>query len=353
MSKKFSLNDASGIISSISHSLELIPVGSVSQLKQYPADLDFLTVKPLKKVLDWFVKNYAVSKIHKNGSKLIFFDINYNGKKVPVNVWKATSKQLPYMLFSYSYPKSFNLHVRSKAKSMGYKLSQYGLFKGKKLIPIKSFKQFFKFLGIPYRTAAEELLRETKYKHLSGVSALHKIRTLKGGLFGIDLLYPLKKLFKTGANFYRSHFCPTGTRQLKDNDFAYGCHQFTGPGTPIDDPSVRNAKPFNDIDACSKQHDFDYEAAQKAPNEKERAKLIREADIKAVACYSKYPNENGYLVAKSGINGKMALEKVLPILIKSVAPTYSGAKLDKLITRTAIQLLKKRKPIKRRRIIRK
>lgn len=125
-------------------------------------------------------------------------------------------------------------------------------------------------------------------------------------------------LFKTMANFYRKRFCDGKARQLKDGEYHYGCHNFTGPGTRIDLEDVRNTIPYNDIDACSKQHDIDYE------NGKNNPEKIREADEKVLKCYDKYPTENGYNVGKLGINGKMALENLFPMLVRSVAPDFSG-----------------------------
>lgn len=125
-------------------------------------------------------------------------------------------------------------------------------------------------------------------------------------------------LFRKGANLYRRNYCDGKARQLLDGEYHYGCHNFTGPGTRIDLPEVSNYPPYNDIDNCSRIHDIEYEQYRGQPDK------IRKADEDAIKCYNKYPDQNGYLVAKSGINGKMALENVLPIVIKSIAPDFSG-----------------------------
>lgn len=125
-------------------------------------------------------------------------------------------------------------------------------------------------------------------------------------------------LFQKGANIYRRNFCNGKARPLLDGEYHYGCHNFTGPGTRIDLPQVANYPPYNDIDACSRDHDIAYEKFKGNPEK------IRQADEDAVRCYNKYPNENGYTAATLGINGKMALENVLPFVIKSIAPDFSG-----------------------------
>ena len=64
--------------------------------------------------------------------------------------------------------------------------------------------------------------------------------------------------------------------------------------------------------------------------EGERQKAIVEADKKVIECYDKYPNESGYWAAKNGINSKMKLDQVLPIVSKSIfgkisaSPTGNG-----------------------------
>lgn len=122
------------------------------------------------------------------------------------------------------------------------------------------------------------------------------------------------------ANLYRKLACKGKARQLYDSEYHYGCHNFTGPGTRIDLPDVLNYAPYNNIDGCSKQHDIDYLNAHNNPEG------IRQADEKVINCYNKYPKDNGYNIAKLGINAKMKLEDALPQLMKSVAPSYFGKK---------------------------
>lgn len=51
-----------------------------------------------------------------------------------------------------------NTNMRKKAKSMGYKLSEYGLFSDKKHLPIKSEEDIFKLLDIDYLKPSERNL---------------------------------------------------------------------------------------------------------------------------------------------------------------------------------------------------
>lgn len=163
---------------------------------------------------------------------------------------------------------------------------------------------------------------QCSYTALSKSRLCRRHRKIYGG--GVDLLYPLKKGFQIAANAYRKVACQGRARPLELGEFHFGCHQFTGPGTKID--KYRNAIPYNDIDNCSRTHDIEYEEADREPDKKKRERLIREADLRAIECYDKYPKENGYLAARAGINGKVHFEKILPTLAKSIAPTYFGSR---------------------------
>lgn len=136
------------------------------------------------------------------------------------------------------------------------------------------------------------------------------------------------KAFQYLANRYRKSNCNGKARQLYDGEINLGCHNFTGPGTRIDIPSVLNYPPYNDIDNCSRLHDIAYGKADLEKNLTKKREIIRRADEVAIKCYNQFPNESGYFAAKSGINGKMSLENVFPIVIRSLAPGYSGKGCD-------------------------
>jgi hypothetical protein len=92
----------------------------------------------------------------------------------------------------------------------------------------------------------------------------------------------------------------------------YPGHNFTGPFTRLDIPSVRNATPRNEIDAISKEHDFAYERANNSRNTRDKARQIREADRHAAGQYSIRPHVSGSWPALVGLETKMFAEKVLP-----------------------------------------
>ena len=54
------------------------------------------------------------------------------------------------MLLYSTGSKQFNINLRTKAKKLGYKLNQEGLFKNNKKINVRGEKGIFKKLKVPY-----------------------------------------------------------------------------------------------------------------------------------------------------------------------------------------------------------
>ena len=101
---------------------------------------------------------------------------------------------------------------------------------------------------------------------------------------------------------------------------------FSGPGTKIEQEHVRNHAPYNDIDACSKIHDIEFDRLFKLPLGKERSEGIRKADREALACYAQHKGQEGYRLAYGGINTKILLEDLDPSLFdKLMGKEYRGA----------------------------
>ena len=118
-------------------------------------------------------------------------------------------------------------------------------------------------------------------------------------------------------------------RYLEEGEIHLPNHNFTGPGTRIDLPAVRNFAPYNGIDDCSKTHDIEFNEIFKMPLGKERSEKIRQADLKVLECYNKYPDVDGYRLAKLGINSKIKLEDLSPSIFDSImGQDYRGVELE-------------------------
>lgn len=140
-----------------------------------------------------------------------------------------------------------------------------------------------------------------------------------GKLKGVDF----KRIFQDVSNTYRSVVCPN-SRRLEYGELHYPCHNFSGPGTRTDLSNVVNYEPFNDIDACSKKHDLDYMKSKEISDPNERAKFIHQADLDAIECYDKFPNESGYKWSRLGILGKYNAEQLLSQMKGTPSVFYGG-----------------------------
>ena len=132
-----------------------------------------------------------------------------------------------------------------------------------------------------------------------------------------------KAIFQKLANSYRAknkEKLPDGrprVRMLYPGEYHYLHGNYIGPGTRVDLPEVRNYPPYNNVDNCARTHDLDYMRAIELP-EGERQKAIIKADKKAVKCFAKYPNEEGSKVGRMGLNSKMKLGRVFPIVSNAI-----------------------------------
>ena len=70
--------------------------------------------------------------------------------KVQINIWVADISQLGSMLMYATGSGGFNKALRKRAKDMGYKLNQYGLWDGEKLVVSETEKQIFNKLKLRF-----------------------------------------------------------------------------------------------------------------------------------------------------------------------------------------------------------
>lgn len=157
----FTYDEINKLVQKLPNYLNLYPVGSYIRQKSYIHDLDIVTTNNLLEVCNWFKKYFTITNIKGNGAHRLDFTIKYNNKFLDINLWYGSKKQLPYLLFAYSYPGDFMRNLRHIAKSRGLKLSQYDfLDKNGKSIKINKFNDVFNILGVKFRTPVEQQLKE-------------------------------------------------------------------------------------------------------------------------------------------------------------------------------------------------
>jgi DNA polymerase (family X) len=120
--------------------------GSVRRMKETIGDADFLiTSKQPKKVMDFFVSLPGVVKIWGKGATKASVRLK-EGFDVDLRVVPKISYGAALQYFTGS--KDHNIVLRKIAIEKGLKLSEYGLFKGKKIIASSNEEEVYSALGL-------------------------------------------------------------------------------------------------------------------------------------------------------------------------------------------------------------
>ncbi len=121
--------------------------GSTARKKETIGDIDILiTTKHPKRVMDFFVNMKEVSRIVAKGptkSTVVYKNIEVDLRAVPQ---KSFGSAIQYFVGS----KEHNIALRKIAISKGYKLNEYGLFKGSKKIAGEKEENIYKKLGLKW-----------------------------------------------------------------------------------------------------------------------------------------------------------------------------------------------------------
>lgn len=131
--------------------------GSVRRKKETIGDVDFLVIssKP-EKVMDYFVSLPGVVKVWGKGGTKASVRMK-DGFDMDLRVLPKKSYGAALQYFTGS--KEHNIATRRIAISKGLKLSEYGVFKGKKMIAGRTEEEVYKAIGLPW---IEPELRENQ-----------------------------------------------------------------------------------------------------------------------------------------------------------------------------------------------
>jgi DNA polymerase (family 10) len=132
--------------------------GSYRRLKETVSDLDVLIVLHEGKspdsflnYLEEFMSYLKLWRGDKKASYKIDGYIQIDFKFVPIESW-------PFATLHFTGSKYENIEMRRRAISMGYSLNEYGLTResdGSKITNLKSERDIYEFLGIPYKEPYE------------------------------------------------------------------------------------------------------------------------------------------------------------------------------------------------------
>lgn len=121
-------------------------VGSIRRKEKNPVDIDIVIIpKDKEKIKQILIKK---GKVIENGEKQFAVKI----KGVKVELYFVSGEDWGAALFAYTGASGYSIGLRIRAKKMGLKLNQYGLFKGNRKIAGKTEKQIYEALGKKFKT---------------------------------------------------------------------------------------------------------------------------------------------------------------------------------------------------------
>jgi DNA polymerase (family 10) len=139
---------------------KIILVGSYRREEETSNDVDILIASDKTNGLDIFVnklkdKGFIVGDITKKPFKKKYMGYCKLGSNYPVrrlDIWFVPYSSYYSALVHLTGPKGVDIGLKKIAAKKGYKLNEYGLFKGTKRIPIKSERGIFDKLGVTYKS---------------------------------------------------------------------------------------------------------------------------------------------------------------------------------------------------------
>ena len=122
--------------------------GSLRRKKETVGDIDLLvTTKKPKEIMEAFLHNPRVKRVIAKGptKSAVTFSagVNCDLRVLPPNQWGSA-------LMYFTGSKNHNIALRKIAISKGWKLSEYGLFKGQRTLASNTEEEIYAKLGLPY-----------------------------------------------------------------------------------------------------------------------------------------------------------------------------------------------------------
>lgn len=162
---------------------EIVPAGSIRRWKETVGDLDILTTctDPVA-VMDRFVAHPDIKEVLSKGETKSTVILK-SGLQVDLRVLEKKSFGAALQYFTGS--KSHNIALRDRAKRMGLKISEYGVFKekGGKWVAGKTEEEVYRAVGLPWISPElREMRGEIEAAEEGRLPVPLKIEDLKGDL---------------------------------------------------------------------------------------------------------------------------------------------------------------------------
>ena len=132
---------------------KVILVGGFIRKKSFSKDIDVMIISNKNSILDdyiEFLKSQFEIHVYQHGINKVSLVACIKNTYVKVDIFRSLPENQHSMLLYSIGSRKFNIRMRGIARQKGYLLNQYGLFKNGKKIEVKSEKDFFKILEMPY-----------------------------------------------------------------------------------------------------------------------------------------------------------------------------------------------------------
>lgn len=161
--------------------------GSLRRKKEIVKDIDILaTSDNPEKLMDLFASYEGVRDVIAKGDTKTSVTLN-SGINADLRVVK--DEEFPYALHHFTGSKEHNTAMRHRAKEMGIKMNEYGLFKGDVLIKCSSEEEIFNKLNLAYiPPELRENMGEIEAAERGEIPALIEDKDLKG-VFHVHTTY--------------------------------------------------------------------------------------------------------------------------------------------------------------------
>lgn len=122
--------------------------GSLRRRKEVVKDIDLLvSAERSGPVMEAFTSFPEVEEVVAKGETKSSVRLK-SGINVDLRV--VSDAEFPYALHHFTGSKEHNVAMRGRAQRLGFKMNEYGLFHGEKLIPCKNEEEIFSKLGLAY-----------------------------------------------------------------------------------------------------------------------------------------------------------------------------------------------------------
>lgn len=157
--------------------------GSFRRFQETIGDIDILIAcdkKDIKKITKYLEKLEEIKTIKNSGeTKITTFDKD----NLQIDFRLVNEKEFGSALMYFTGNKQHNIILRKLAIEKGYKINEYGLFKGEKLLASETEKQIFNKLGLNYIPPYNRKgLNEIEFAKKNNFNFLIQISDIKGDL---------------------------------------------------------------------------------------------------------------------------------------------------------------------------